>query len=117
MLPGAGDSAGKEAAVQRAVVDDVALDGRIRSKPRGGVGVDGQGVVLIAHALCICGDHRCAVFVNGQGDGIGTDLEPPVFRGQRGQGVSGAFVGIRKLMVSARSTQRGSGKYYFSVHR
>lgn len=72
---GAGDSAGEEAAVQR------------------------------------------AVFVNGQGDGIGTDLEPPVFRGQRGQGVSGAFVGIRKLMVSARSTQRGSGKYYISVHR
>ena len=96
-----GDSAGKEAAVQRAVVDDIALNGRIRSKPRGGVGVDGQGVVLIAHALCIFGDHRCAVFVNGQGDGIGTDLEPPVFRGQRGQGVSGAFVGIRKLMVSA----------------
>ena len=98
---GAGDSAGEEAAVQRAVVDDIALDGRTLSKLRGGVLVDGQGVVLIAHALCICGDHRCAVFVNGQGDGIGTDLEPPVFRGQRGQGVSGAFVGIRKLMVSA----------------
>ena len=67
-----GDSTGEEAAVQRAVVDDIALNGRIRSKPRGGVGVDGQGVVLIAHALCIFGDHRCAVFVNGQGDDRGS---------------------------------------------
>ena len=69
---GAGDGAGKEAAVQRAVVDDIALDGRTLSKLRGGVGIDGQGVVLIVHALCICGDHRCAVFVNGQVDDRGS---------------------------------------------